>query len=284
VRRRAIRDGWTFVALLLAHPLWAQEPTPVVDSTVPSLAARTVTLAGVVRDTAGHPLSGAEVRAGARQLTISDAAGRFELGGVAPDTIQLLVRRIGYLPAEVVLEAQAGLRVELAVKLVPATVELGTVVVEGRRMDTRLLQSGFYDRQKLGLGTYFTPDYLAHHGGSMDALMREVPSVRVTRDSYNRAVAMGPSGLGLCELNVFLDGILVRWAGDVGLDQLLDKHEVLAVEVYPRASQLPVTFAGYLTKSAGGLPSPGGAAGAAGGSDCGAIVIWSKPFEPEETR
>jgi hypothetical protein len=243
-----------------------------------ALAARTVTLVGLVRDTAGHSLSGAEVRAGATQFTLTGADGRFVLEGVAPDTIQLLVRRIGYKPADVVLEAAAGLRVELAVKLVPAAVELGTVVVEGRRMDTRLLQSGFYEREKLGLGTYFSPDYLEHHGGSMDALMREVPSVRVTRDSYNRAVALGPFGVGLCQLNVFLDGILVRWAGDMGLDMLLDKQDVLAVEVYPRASQLPLAFAGYLSASGGGLPAPGGAARGSDGSDCGAIVIWTKPI------
>ncbi|HEX6629749.1 MAG TPA: carboxypeptidase-like regulatory domain-containing protein, partial [Gemmatimonadaceae bacterium] len=73
--------------LLLAPPLQAQEPAP--DSAA-SVAARTVTLAGVVRDTAGHPLSGAEVRADATQFTLTGADGGFLLTGVAPDTIQLL--------------------------------------------------------------------------------------------------------------------------------------------------------------------------------------------------
>ncbi|HEU4629883.1 MAG TPA: carboxypeptidase-like regulatory domain-containing protein [Gemmatimonadaceae bacterium] len=268
---------------LLAGQLGAQEPVPGADSAA-TIAARTVTLVGVVRDTAGLPLSGAEVRAGARQFTLTGEDGRFALTGVAPDTIQLLVRRIGYQPADVILEAGAGLRVELAVKLVPSATELGTIVVNGRKMDTRLLESGFYDRQKVGSGTFFDPDDLEHHGGSMDALLREVPSVRVSRDIHNRSVALGQFAGGTCRLNVFLDGILIRWAADEGLDMMVNKRDVLAIEVYPRPVQVPAIFAGYLSESQGGLPLPGGGASGGGGASCGALVIWTKPVGSDEIR
>jgi len=275
-----------FVAPVAAPPLRAQEPASVTDSTAASLGAQTVTLVGVVRDTAGRSLSGAEVRAGARQFTISDADGRFVLEGVAPDTIQLLVRRIGYLPAEVVLEARAGLRVELAVKLVPSVTELGTITVNGVRMDTRLWTSGFYDRQKLGSGTFFTPEYLERHAGSVGSLLREAPSVTVVRDYYGRAVAMGPVlslSAASCPLNVFLDGVLIRWADEAGLDGLMDHQDILAVEVYPRATQVPPAFGGYSagSSSSGGSgrsSSQGESKVGADGGDCGALVIWTKPI------
>jgi hypothetical protein len=280
-RDRLARTVALLVApLLLAHPLHAQEPAPAPDSA--SAAARTVTLAGVVRDTAGHPLSGAEVRAGATQFTLTGADGGFLLTGVAPDTIQLLVRRIGYLPADVVLEAQAGLRVELAVKLVPAVTELGTITIEGKQMDTRLWKTGFYDREKLGRGTLFGPDKLEHYGGTLSTIMREVPSVRVQIGRYGSGIAYGPAMAGgLCPLNVFLDGMLIRWANDVGLDQLVNRQDVLAIEVYPRATQMPSYLSGYT----------GGADGASAGGfstqgpvDCGALVIWTKPFDGKKAE
>ena len=257
----------------------AQAPT-AADS-----AARYVTLVGVVRDTAGRPLAGAEVRAGATQITLSDADGTFLLTGVEPDTVQLLVRRIGYRPADVVLAASAGLRVELLVRMVPAAVELGTITIEGRTMDTRLWQSGFYDRQKVGSGTFFDPEFLARHRGTMDGLMRDAPGVRVQRDRYGRTVALGRFGSGWCQLNVFIDGVFVRWASDIGIDQLLNKADVLAVEIYPRGTQVPATLAGYTASGGGVLTSPGGAGGGAtGGTDCGVVAFWTKPIGGKADR
>jgi hypothetical protein len=287
--RRAARLAIASLALVLVAPLGAQQATPV-----DSLRA-TVTLAGVVRDTAGHTLSGAEVRAGADQFTITGTDGQFVLQGVAPDTIQLLVRRIGYQPAEVVLEAAAGLRVELAVKLVPAVTQLGTITIEGRQMDTRLWRTGFYDRQQLGWGTLFGPDKLERYGATLSGIMHEVPSVHVTYGRGGTAVAYGPGRVGgECPLMVFLDGIYIRWAGEVGLDQLVNRQDVLALEVYPRATDVPSNLSSLggvdgasagvpspTAEAAAGLPpSPGASAGPAnvGPVDCGAIMIWTKPF------
>lgn len=264
------------VALML---LAAAASAPIAAAQAPTAAdsaARYVTLVGVVRDTSGRPLAGAEVRAGAALFTLTDADGSFRLTGVEPDTVQLLVRRIGYRPADVVLAANAGLRVELLVRMVPAAVELGTITIEGRTMDTRLWQSGFYERQKVGSGTFFDPEMLARHRGTIDGLVREAPGVRVNRDRYGRSIALGRFGGGWCQLNVFIDGVLVRWANDVGIDQLLNTQDVLAVEVYPRGTQVPATLAGYTATGGGG--------GATGGTDCGVISFWTKPIGADRDR
>ena len=266
----------TSVALLLCAAAAAASPAAAQAPTAADSAARYVTLVGVVRDTSGRPLAGAEVRAGAALFTLTDADGAFHLTGVEPDTVQLLVRRIGYRPADVVLAANAGLRVELLVRMVPAAVELGTITIEGRTMDTRLWQSGFYERQKVGSGTFFDPEFLARHRGTMDGLVREATGVRVQRDRYGRSVALGRFGGGWCPLNVFIDGVLVRWANDVGIDQLLNKQDVLAVEIYPRGTQVPASLAGYATAGGGG--------GATGGTDCGVISFWTKPIGDDRER
>jgi hypothetical protein len=54
---------------------------------------------GVVTDTAGTPLQGAQVRIGGTdQKSITDAAGRFALEQVQPGRYQVRVTRMGYIP------------------------------------------------------------------------------------------------------------------------------------------------------------------------------------------
>lgn len=86
-------------------------------------------------------------------------------------------------------------------------------------------------------------------------------------------------------MNVFIDGALARWAGDVGLDAVLPKDDILAMEVYPRASFVPSVLVGSSSDASG---TAGAASSAANTmmtsqgqrSDCGAIFFWTKPFEP----
>ena len=287
-RTRPISIAALVVALLtlVAGSLLAQDPA-LPASGAPAVS-RTVVLAGVVRDTAGRPLSGAEVRT-ANHFVLSEADGTFLLPGVTGDTVQLLVRRIGYRPADVLLTVEPHIkRVELAVKMVPAVMELGTITVEGRTLSTRLMQTGFYQRQKLGIGTFFDAEYLERFGGTLGGLMQQVPSVQVQYGRGNAVVPMGRSGFGgYCPLQVFLDGVLIRWASDVGLNSLVAKDDILAVEVYPRVSQMPSVLAGHsgAVAGSGGMPNSAGSVQLRGTStvDCGAVVIWTKPFEPKET-
>ncbi len=234
-----------------------------------------VTIAGVVRDTTGRDLLGAEVRAGGRWVT-SGPDGRFVLDSVPPDTIPLQIRRIGYAVEEVLLVANPGDRVEIAVRLTPIEVTLGTIVVEGKRMDTYLLKTGWYDRERLGMGVRFDPDYMAHFGGSVSGLLYNVPGVRVQRDHLGRATArVGVDGMHMCTLNVFLDGLIASWANDVGLDQIVAKQDIVAVEVYPRDVDMPQSFARAGTIASGGMPSPVTQV-AMGDPSCGALMIWTR--------
>lgn len=236
-----------------------------------------VTLRGIVRDTAGRPLLGAQVMT-AEATTITDEDGRFELRDLRADTLHLLIRRIGHQPASITLAPDDGVIVEFAATLVPTVVELGTIVIEGRTMERSLWRNGFYDRQRAGHGTYFDPEQLGRHSSIVTAL-RMTPSVQVTRTADGRAIAMGRSGTGYCPLAVYLDGVLVRWASDVGLETLVLPGDVLAMEVYPRAVQVPGTLRSAGPASGGGgLPSPGSGAVSGGPVDCGALMVWSKPF------
>jgi hypothetical protein len=174
------------LALLLPRTALAQQRAAARDTGV---APGTVTLAGVVRDSAGSALSGAEVRVAGAHSTLSDAHGGFVLRDIpvratGPDTLSLVVRRIGYEPASVrVAVEHAGLRIDLAVTLLPDIVRLGTIAVEGNAYDRPLPAVGHDRRQRVGYGRFIGPDYLAHFGGSgVSTLPREIPRVMVERE------------------------------------------------------------------------------------------------------
>jgi hypothetical protein len=233
-----------------------------------------VTLRGIVRDTAGRPLVGAQVMT-AEATAITEADGRFELRDLRADTLHLLIRRIGHQPASITLAPDRGVIVEFAATLVPTVVELGTIVVEGRTLDRRLWTAGYYDRAALGHGTYLGPEELGRHS-SLATALRMVPSVRMSRAPDGRAMAFGPTGTGVCPLDVHVDGVLVRWANEVGLETLVGPGEVQAVEVYARASQVPA-----MLRTVGGVAGTGGVPNATGVAndgpvDCGALLVWTK--------
>jgi hypothetical protein len=72
-----------------------------------------------------------------------------------------------------------------------------------------------------------------------------------------------------------------------GIDDVVGRDDVLAMEVYPRASEMPATIVGR--GGAAGVGSIGrfnlqGASAQSGGSfvECGAILIWTKPLEDKK--
>lgn len=90
-----------------------------VELVVPIDAAALVPLRGVLTDAAGAPIRGAEVFVDYLEA-ITDAAGRFDVGRVAPGARLVQATRTGYKPLETTFEVRAGvenvceLRMELA--------------------------------------------------------------------------------------------------------------------------------------------------------------------------
>ncbi len=257
--RRTLESGSRLAGLLLLGPLVAGDLGAQQADSTSDLAA-SVVIAGIVTDQNGRPLIGAEVLAGDGLFTISTGDGRFLLPGVPAGEVNVLVRRVGYRPASLSMEVLPGLRVDLAVSMSPHVVELGAIVVEGKRMDLHLWRNGFYTREERGLGTYFGPEYLALHSGSMTSLLSEVSSVQVDRATFGREIVLGRYAGDWCELDVFLDGAYVRGASSFGgLDRIVDKRDVLGIEVYPRRELIPTSISRTAVSGV-----------------CGAIVIWTK--------
>lgn len=114
----------------MAAPVYAAAPDDTSGRTVDSSLSvlqngRTVT--GVVKDSAGEPIIGANVKVkGTSKGTITDLDGNFSLNGIAPDAV-LVVSYIGYKETEV----RVGDRTSLSVQLVEDSKVIDEVVVVG---------------------------------------------------------------------------------------------------------------------------------------------------------
>ena len=250
--------------------------------------ANTLVLSGVVKDNAGNPISGAQISVG--DLTaLSDSTGSFALPGVPRGTIDLVVRRIGFIAQAVSLETKPDVTgVTIAVMMVPNAVTLGTIVVEGKTLDRDLWMKGFYKRKDLGRGYFFTPEQMAHTKISLSTLMSEVPSVSLATLRGNTRVPVARVGAGVagpryCAMNVFLDGQYLSYATQMGIDNVIAQQDVKAIEVYNRPSEVPHTISGIGGFGSAGVAISNPAFAGAGFGECGVILLWSKPVV-EETK
>ena len=106
----------------------------LIASASSAVAQRSVTITGVVRDSASRqPVQGAivEIASGARQHAVrSDEVGEFRIDGVEPGSYRVVVRRIGYAPRATDISTESGNR-PLAFELPPIPQSLRTVVIRG---------------------------------------------------------------------------------------------------------------------------------------------------------
>jgi hypothetical protein len=272
-----------FIALLaLFYPLASQ-----TQGRAKNVSANRITLSGVVSNAAGTPLNDAEVVAESNLRALTNIEGRFTLSGVAPGS-DITVRRMGYQTRTFAVETEANVTgVTVKVTLALAAVNLGAILIQETTVDQGLWQRGFYRRELGGAGVFFSPERLDHTRSSLGALMTEVPSVKLERSMGNlTALVRAPDGIRYCAMNVFLDGNYLPWATSVGLDNVIGKEDMLAIEVYNRAELVPLMIKRLAGAEQGPASATSQSGPAAGGTftDCGAIVIWSKPLASSHKR
>lgn len=279
----------TIVGLLLAVML----STPNIARAQSRGEPAPRTIVGLVRDSTGLPVVGVQVRVDGRQLALTDSVGRFRLFETSSAVVTLTFRRLGYEPVTRRIAARDS-AAPVEVVITPNSQLLRTVVIEGQAYDRDLWANGFYHRQKTASGSFFDPDFLAHFAGSgVGSLLHEVSRVEVQRRN-NQDYAFSTVGGNRCRMNVFVDGRFERAAmpsptgreEGVGLADLVDYRDILAVEVYPRTMSVPTQFSrmgpgtGRQGRPMVRIPSPGNIhiSTSEQNSDaaCGAIVIWTR--------
>ena len=214
--------------------------------------------------------------------TRTDTTGVFRLVGLGSEEFELEFRRLGFSPLvlTVVLEDSVQVGDLGVVRLRPIATELEAIVVEAER-DRRLADVGFYDRRRLGFGSFVDRKAIEEMNRERltDVIKRMRGFIVTPNPNYLRPLPPKRSVFGLiiepsagmdtrryiinsrrgsdCAVLVFVDGVSVGTTLDTDVDRYLHPLAVQGIELYTGAADLPVQF----NKS---------------GAECGVLVIWTR--------
>ena len=221
---------------------------------------------GVVKDSTGARVPAVSVvalRLGIQ--TVTDDSGAFRLTGLPAGTVTLQLRRLGYVPAGIVVTLVAAEARELGVVLAQTAETLDAIDVQASVLRGKM--SGFNSRRGRGVGTFITRDEIERRQPSkVSQLLRYVAGVYVPQDnsdmrpsSVGMRRAAGLSSQGSCGAQLYVDG---QHYPDGRLDDFRPT-EVEGIEIYKSASEIPAAFRSRDTM-------------------CGVIAIWTR--DPDAVR
>ncbi|MDO8502559.1 MAG: carboxypeptidase-like regulatory domain-containing protein [Gemmatimonadaceae bacterium] len=222
------------------------------------LQDQTSIVVAFVTDTAGRPLSGAEVQVVGTSLRGStDDAGRVVLVAVPTGKAVLRIRRLGFSELSIPISVTPGVSRDARYQLKSVAADLKKVVVRASALKPeRYARTGrfddFYRRRSQGLGTFLTREIIdARNAQKSEDLLRMVTGVRVRYRGNTPSVQF----LRCETVNVYIDGIRSH---DPFRDYFsLSPLDIEAIEVYHGIATVPPEFS----------PNP---------NDCAAIVVWTR--------
>lgn len=207
---------------------------------------------GVVTTAAGVPWSDARIAVVGLDESRTDAEGRFMIRGVPAGTRQMEIFAIGATPALTIADVFPNAIVDVTVQLekVPMLSGMRTSATRG----VRIAASEFVERRKTGLGYVRDSTDIARYDQFLN-VFRDVPSLTTRYEGGVLSITAPDGKGGACAPSVMIDGAAAAFG------HLIDLYpnEVAAVEVYARATQIPLRF-----------QKPGARA------QCGMILVWTK--------
>jgi hypothetical protein len=243
-----------------------------VLSTATSAGAQVVR-GRVLDDATGEPVAAAKVEAfaggnsGGRARSAAD--GGFMMRLRAAGTFRLEAERAGYRPSVTsAIPVAARETVYVEVRVAAAPMQLDPLRVTARVAPPHrhsLELSGFYDREKYGMGRFIrredferrsnltTAQILAREPGTL--LMNSGPREYIVFARSSTVGTFVRDGPGYCPPVLYLDGTRIGSSADISSVVMPEMLE--AVEMYRSAAEIPVQYNG-----------PDAA--------CGVILIWTR--------
>jgi hypothetical protein len=218
-------------------------------------------LHGIVTDSAGKPVSDADVGVVAhRKLTRTDDQGRFSFPKLPHGPVELSVRRLSYRPATVSVVLSDVPPETLRVTLVPTPAVLSSVEVSAVEVRRRANVEEFYRRRVQGLGTYVTrEDIEKRWGGAPSDMLRNTPGIRFVRVvGGGRGVRFPNTSINRrdCAPMIWVDG---QKAPGMEIDEIV-LADIEGIELYNGPATTPLQFSQGQSSNT-----------------CGTIVVWSRP-------
>ncbi len=236
---------------------WSLLPLALVVS-VAGAQAGSATVSGVVSDSSGVPLAGAEISAiGIDLRARTGKRGEFQLSGVPLGPLELEARRLGFRPETLTVAVATRDGTLAAFRLRQIADVLPTVRVSAKKKYTGRL-AGYHERLASNTGGYFVTrekiDQIRPR--QVTDLLRTVPGVEVIRGARIRLRGRG------CAPLIWLDGTQMP-AGEVDINSF-PPASIEGIEVYASATGAPFRYQG--TRDQG---------------RCGTILLWSRGADTE---
>ena len=224
--------------------LWAVAVALSLATGVSLHAQQGGTITGVVRDTSGAPVAGADVSVRAGEVRArTDSAGRFVLSGLGADKYTVYARKLGFAPTT--FDVSLGKNGHADIKLtfdqrMPA---LDTVYVRGSSECPPFSLDGFVCRRHSANGVFLDytdidekePLYTADIFRNVHGFREET---RATREGPIR-VPVVANGFGC--INSLVDGYEVDPARRIPDSP----YDLMAVEIYARPDSVPKEYQRY---------------------------------------
>lgn len=261
--RRCVGAALLF-APALAH---AQFVDPSRRTTVQQTARASGVIDGVVSDSSLRPIAFADVTVLRTDIKLqTNSLGQFRFVDVPVGQYLLIIRRLGFKPASVIVGVNARDTLRLSFTLEPAVQSLESVVVSEQPASLRMLE--FEHRRKNLQGFFITQQQIEQRNLPVAAdYLRYAPSVTLT-PSHNATgnpelVAISKreggsvfgEGANACAMAVVIDGIPMP--ARFPLELLPTPREIAGIEIYSGPATTPPQFSGLDRR-------------------CGIIAIWTR--------
>jgi hypothetical protein len=195
--------------------------------------------------------------------TSTNTTGVFLLESPRPGSFFVLTESLGYAPTmDGILDLGEGGSVTVEIYLDPKPIQLDSMKVAVERAETYLIMetAGFNERRQTGFGHFITPEEIQRRDPRyFFELFRNSPGVRVTGSSLSGTTiefTVGSVRGPTCVPNVYVDGIMVTMDFG-GLEAAVGIDQIAAVEIYTRASSVPLQWGGI-------------------NAGCGTLLIWTR--------
>jgi len=245
------------VAIALRRYAFAAGALTGVTATSEAQAPRA--LFGQVKDSLGHAVAGAEVRArGNVVVAFSDDSGRFHVAQMPVGARGVFVRRLGFAPARAPITPSAGDvdSVRVILRAIAQPLPQITVQDEHDSLSKKVLAE-FWSRRARGFGKFLTRDEIEDKRASQFVdVVRNVSGVRIQMARGRPDIRFRGAAFGNprdCPPQYWLDGIPLQSGG---ADEF-SPDNVEAIELYSSPATTPPQFN---TRNA----------------TCGTVVVWSR--------
>lgn len=246
---------------ILAHDI-------LVAPTRRNSARATTRLSGRVLSADGAPVANARLTLWGYDGEVRTGEdGRFAFADVPGGSTTLDVRGVGFEPIRRAIDLRSGpsSRNSLDLVVARAATKLAPVTILDTRISSVLTRSGFDKRRTAPFGRFVDAQELEkmHVISTTQALGRFPGMFLKTASRGTRLFMRDPQGLA-CAPTVWVDGApyspksAAEVDGVIDIDLFAIPDDIAGIEIYRRASQAPLQFAGT-TRSV-----------------CGVIVIWRK--------